>query len=200
MRLDLRFSTRPLEDLWCQAVALLVLQERDFTEGPLFGLNIKMGGFLAHLETKGLWAGSQDERLLVASQNMIRSDKLLFHGLGGRSSCNISVLEQGIRDLGAALDKMRINDFGLAIPVMGDSAMDYLYQIEKSLPHLLNPFYEHHGNDMDFILKVIVSVDKEFIKLLYPVTDRLRQYFASLLDVSVIIDRKINEELKVSIA
>jgi hypothetical protein len=195
MRLDLRFSTRPLEDLWCQAVALLVLQERDFTEGPLFGLNIKMGGFLAHLKTKGVWTGSKDERLLVASQNMIRSDKLVFCGLGARSSYDLSILEQGIHDLGATLDKMRINEFGLAIPVTGGSDMDYLHQLETSLPHLLNPFYKHHQHDKDFLLKVIVSVDKVFINLLDPVADRLRQYFASLVDVSVIVDRTINEGL-----
>ena len=53
MKLDLRFSERPLEDIWCQAVVALVFQKPNLAGGVLSGLNEKMVGFLTYLEEKG---------------------------------------------------------------------------------------------------------------------------------------------------
>ena len=39
MKLDLRFSERPIEDFLCEAVAALVFQKPRVTEGVLSGLN-----------------------------------------------------------------------------------------------------------------------------------------------------------------
>ena len=81
MKLDLRFSDRPLESLWCQAVAALVFRGPDLTEGALFGLNEKMAGFLSDLQERGFWTGRRGESILVASQDAIRAEKILLKGL-----------------------------------------------------------------------------------------------------------------------
>ncbi len=195
MRLDLRFLNRPLEDLWCQAVAALVFQDPDIFHSALIGLNMKMGGFLTTLVEKGYWTGSKGERFLVAPQNTIRADKLLFHGLGSRLEYEITVLEQGVRELGEVFDKMRVNEFGIAIPMVQGREKEYLFHLETSVQHLVRPFYENHKGDLNYVLKVLFFVEKEFMDYLSPVADRLRGYFTSLLDVSVIIDHKDNVPL-----
>jgi hypothetical protein len=190
MRLDLRFLNRPLEDLWCQAVVALVFQELDIIHSTLAGLDVKMGGFLTNLIGKGYLTGAKGERFLVAPQNTIRADKLLFHGLGSCQEYEISILEQGVRELGEVLDKMRVNEFGVAIPIVQGFEKEYLFNLEISVQHLVKPFYENHKDELDFVLKVIFFVEKEFMDYLSPVADRLRDYFTSMLDISVVIDYK----------
>jgi hypothetical protein len=198
MKLDLRFSNRPLEDLWCQAVASLVFQESEITDESLFGLNLKMGGFLADLKKKGLWTGIRGERLLVAPQSTIRSDRLLFHGLGPRSGYKVAIIEQSVRELGQVLYGLKVNEFGIAIPIIEKPNRDYLSLLETAIQNLVKPFYEHYNHDANFLLKIIVSVEREFIERLYLVVDRLRLYFSSFLEVSIIIDRKIRDTLVVN--
>jgi hypothetical protein len=92
MRLDLRFSTRPLEDLWCQAVAVLVFQGPSMEKGVLSGLNKKMSGFLTNLVEKGLWTGETGENFLLATQNMIKAEKVVLHGMGPKTQFNEEIL------------------------------------------------------------------------------------------------------------
>ena len=113
MRLDLRFSDRPIESLWCQAVAAFVFHRPDISSGVLLALNEKMSGTLTELVEKGVWTGEKDESFLLAPQNMIRAGKLLFHGLGQSSEYTIPVLEDGVIKLGSALDNMGVDEFGI---------------------------------------------------------------------------------------
>ncbi|MBN1850893.1 MAG: hypothetical protein JW932_20175 [Deltaproteobacteria bacterium] len=193
MKLDLRFSNRPLEDLWCQAVTALVFQEADITDESILGLNTKMGGFLSHLKESGFWTGERGERLLVAPQDMIPSDKVLFYGLGRRSGYKISIVEQGVQELGKAFRDMRVNEFGIAIPIVETPHKDYPSLLEIAIQYLVKPFYEHHNHDLNFILKIIVFIERDFIERLYLVVDRLRLYFSALMEVSIIVDRKTND-------
>ena len=188
MRLDLRFSTRPLEDLWCQAVAALVFQKPNIISDPLLGLDEKMGGFLVNLVESGNWTGKRGERFLLAPQNMIKADKLLFHGMGSISDYGIRVLGQCAFELGKTFDKMQVNEFGINIPVWNDKKNKYHSHLEVSAQNLFKPFYDHHNHKKDFLLKIIFSVEREFMDRLESVVENLRSYFTPMLDVSIIID------------
>jgi len=190
MRLDLRFSDRPIESLWCQAVAALVFQRPDISAGALLGLNEKLSGTLTELMEKGVWTGERDESFLLAPQNMIRAGKLLFHGLGQVSDYQIPVLEDGIRKLGSALDNMGVDEFGIHIPIPAGLRIEYASHLECAARHIVSPFLENHNNDPVFLLKVIFSVEKGLIGILGPVVSRLREYFTPIIDFSIIIDHK----------
>lgn len=185
----MRFSDRPLGDLWCQAAAALVFQPPDVTKGPLSVLNEKMADSLADIVEKGLWTGERGESFLLASQNMIRADKLLFQGLGQSQDYEIQFLEDALRSVGIALDKMGVNDFSINIPVAEGLGAEYASHLEFSVRNLLKPFLDHHNNDPYFLLKVIFSVETDLMGDLTPVLDRLREHFTPLVDFSVIIDR-----------
>lgn len=188
MKLDLRFSDRPLESLWCQAVAALVFQGPDLTEGALFGLNEKMAGFLSELKERGFWTGSRGESILVASQDAIRAEKILLKGLGESRDYDVKLLVSHIREVGSTFNKMEINEFGIHIPVLRGLEEEHASHLEICARQVANPFFQHHRGESDFTLKIIFSVENYTGKVLRPIAGRLREYFDLQAEFSVVID------------
>ena len=188
MKLDLRFSDRPLESLWCQAVAALVFRGPDLTEGALFGLNEKMAGFLSDLQERGFWSGRRGESILVASQDAIRAEKILLKGLGESKDYDIKLLVSHIRELGSTFNKMEVNEFGIHIPVFQGLEEEHASHLELCARQVANPFFQHHRGESDFTLKIIFSVENYTGKVLGPVAGRLREYFDLQVECSVVLD------------
>ncbi len=193
MRLDLRFSNRSLGDLWCQAVALLVFQTPDLNRGALSSLNKRMTGFLANLFGRDLWAGARGENLLLATQNAIQAEKLLLHGLGPGKEFDFSILEAEIGALGSVLDRIGVRDFGIHIPSEGMESQ-YGHCLELSAVKLIETFLENHRNDPDYIIKIIFSIESNFMDVLTQVVSRLRSHFDRVLDLSIIIDSRVRPQ------
>ena len=188
MKLDLRFSDRPLESLWCEAVAALVFQGPDLTDGALSGLNEKMARFLSDLQEKGFWTGSRGETVLLASQDAIRAEKILLKGLGDSSDYDEKLLVSHIREVGTTFHKMEIREFGIHIPVLEGSEGEHAFHLEMCARQVAHPFFQHHRGDPDFTLKIIFSVENCTDESLGPVAGRLREYFDLQADFSVVID------------
>jgi hypothetical protein len=190
MRPDIRFSYRPLEDIWCQAVSVLVFQRPSVNMGALSSLNRKMIGGLSRLLEDERWTGNRGENFLVATQNMIKAEKLLFHGLGPQSEFSTSVLKEEAGKLGNTLDKLGINEFGVHVPVIEGLEAEYASHIEASAKGLLRAYYRKHKEEQDFDLKIIFSVETRFMDTLDSIVKRLRKYLRTIPDSSVIIDNK----------
>lgn len=189
MRLDLRFSNRPIEDLGCQALTALVFQDPDISVSPFFELNKKFSGHLAELVDKGLWTGEKGENLLLASQDTINADRLLVRGIGRREDFSISILENEVRGLGAVLDKIKVWDFGIHIPALGVLETEYQSFLVSSAIQLIDPFLKNHQDESEHYLKIVFSVHTGFLNFLSSVENRLREHFTSILDFSIVIDR-----------
>jgi len=189
MRPDIRFTDRPLEDLWCQAVTALVFQSPSMKMDVLSSLNEKMTGIMANILEDGRWTGEKGEDFLFATEDMIKSDKLLFHGLGLRSEFSISLLEEEVGNLGSTLDKLGVSEFGIHVPVTEGLEVEYGSHIELSAKSLLNAYYKNHKDEPDFNLKMIFSVGIKFMDILDPVVERLRRYLDPMPDYSIIIDK-----------
>jgi hypothetical protein len=198
MKPDIRFTERPLEDLWCQAVTVLVFQNPSMKMDVLFGLNEKMTGTISNTLEGGRWTGNRGEDLLFAGEDMIKSDKLLFHGLGPISEFSKSLLEEEAWNLGSALDKLGVNDFGIHVPVVHGLESEYGLHLELSAKSLLKRYYDKHKDEPDFHLKIIFSVGIKFMDVLDPVVERLSNYLNPIPDFSIIIDknRMEDEEIK----
>jgi hypothetical protein len=188
MRLDLRFSTRPLDTLWCQAVAALVFQGPSMARGVLSELNQKTAGYLARLVEKGLWSGERGENFLLAAQNMIKADKIIFHGMGPENEFDEEILEREVMDLGSRLDKIGVSDFGISVPVAEGLEKRYGSYLELSVIRLVDTFYSTHKEEPDFLLKIIFSVDSLFEGLLDLLINRLRDHFHPKMEFSIVKD------------
>jgi len=189
MRPDIRFTSRPLEDLWCQAVTVLVFQSPSMKMDVLFTLNEKMTGTMANILEGGRWTGERGEDFLFAGEDMIKSEKLLFHGLGPRSEFSVSLLKEEVGNLGSALDKLGVSEFGIHVPVAEGLEAEYGSHLELSAKILLDTYAKTHKDEPNFNLKIIFSVGIKFMDILDPVVERLRRYLDPIPDFSIIIDR-----------
>jgi hypothetical protein len=190
MRPDIRFSDRPLEDIWCQAVAVLVFQRPSINMGALSSLDRKMIGDLSKLLEDERWTGDRGENFLFATQNMIKADKLLFHGLGPQSEFSTSLLKEEAGKLGNTLDKLGVNEFGVHVPVTEGLEAEYASHIEASARGLLRAYYRNHKDEQDFDLKIIFTMETRFMDMLDYIVERLRKYLRKMPDSSIIIDNK----------
>lgn len=196
MKLDLRFTSRPLEELWCQAVTGLLFQGPISKSDGLSGLDGKTSGYLTYLRDKGFWTASGGEMLLVASQEMIRADKILLKGLGNRSEYNVHHLTKRIEEVGRALEGMGIADIGIRIPFIEGLEPEFLLQLEAACIHLVDPFLMCHKDEDNFLLKINVSLGLAFIGRLESVVRSLKERFAPLLDYTIVVGKEIEDLLK----
>ena len=150
MRLELRFSKRPLEVLTCQAVVILAFSDPDSPNGDLASFYNRMTGFWPDLEKTGFWGASPGETLLLASQGVIGAEKVLFKGLGESAAFDIVDLTDRMAEIGATLDGIGIRDFGIHIPIIADSYEVHSKHLELAARHLLEPYLEHHEGEAGF--------------------------------------------------
>lgn len=159
-------------------------------KGTLSVLNQKMSGFLTNLAERGLWTGEAGENVLLATQNMIKADKMIVHGMGPKAGFSDEILKQEILDLGSRLDKIGVSEFGISIPVVEGLEKRYGSYLELSVTDLVRVFYESHKEESDFLLKMIFSVEGLFEGVLESVVKNVRNRFQSMLECSIIIDGK----------
>jgi len=185
MRLELRFSKRPLEGLSCQAVVILAFSDPDLPKGDPASLYDMMKGFWPDLHKTGFWTGTPGETLLLASQGMIGADKILLKGLGEKAVFDIIALTDRMAEVGTTLDGIRVRNFGIHIPIVADTDEAHSSHLELAARHLVEPFLEHHQGETDFTLKMIFSVGRYPSAMLIPVILRLRAAFSSIQDLFI---------------
>ena len=192
MKIDLRFLNRPIEDLWCQAVVLLVFQNPSIVNDVLSNINDKMGGSLSDLLNKGVWTGERGENLLLATQGAIRADRLLMRGLGPEGVFDNGVLIKEVSATGSVLDQMGVREFGINVPSAVDRDSEYGMYIENVATSLVEVFYDKHKDDPEFLLKIFFSIDNNFMNIVGQVITRLRGNLRPGLDFSIISDSQRN--------
>ena len=185
MRLELRFSKRPLEGLSCQAVVILAFSDPDLPKGDLASLYDRMTGLWPDLEKTGFWAGTPGETLLLASQGIIGADKILIKGLGERAVFDTIDLTDRMAEIGVSLDGIGVRDFGIHIPIVTDSHEAHSKHLELAARYLVEPFLEYHQGEADYTLKIIFSVGTYPSAMLTPVILRLRSDFLSIQDLFI---------------
>jgi hypothetical protein len=185
MRLELRFSKRPLEGLPCQAMVILAFSDPDRPKGDLTSLYELINGYWPDLEKAGFWAGTPGETLLLASQGAVGADKILLKGLGEKAVFDTIALTDRMAEVGATLDGIGVREFGIRIPTLSDTDEAHSSHLELAARHLVEPFLEHHRGEADFTLKIIFSVGSYPSTMLTPVIVKLRAAFASIQDLFI---------------
>ena len=197
MRIDIRFTKRPLEDLWCQAVALLIFKDQGTSSEVLENVNRKMSGSIESLINSGIWNGESGEKVLLATQSAIRSDKVLLYGMGQVSEYSIKVLKREIYGVGLSLRKINVNEFGIHIPKVEGFERYYGLHIETAVKFFSKLYLKQYKDLPDYILKVLFSVDKNDIPILEKTAEKLRKYFSPLSDCSILVEKESKQDNKV---
>lgn len=192
MKIDLRFLNRPIEDLWCQAVVLLVFQNPTIVNDVLSSINDKMGGSLNDLIKRGIWTGDRGESLLLATQGAIRADKLLMCGLGPENSFDNGVLINEVLRTGIALDQMGVKELGINMQCPDNHAGEYGTHIENVALSIAEAFNERHKDDPEFLLKIFFCIDNGFKDKVDRVITRLKEEIRQGVEFSIISDSQRN--------
>lgn len=190
MKLDLRFTSVPLGDLECDTLIVFAFQGSLQNIKGTSDLDAKTWGMLAGLREKGFWSGIEGETLLVPSQNMLKAKKVLVKGLGVNADYGRKVLAKGVKDVSHTLDRMKVCDMAIRIPVMEGTVIEYCACVEIACIQLLNPFLSRHKDERDFLLRIMVSLDAMSIHHLEKTVARLRAHFNSKINYTIIFDRK----------
>ncbi len=189
MRLDLRFTNRPLEDLWCQAVVMLSFRIQDKMPNALNAIDKKMTESISNIIQSGLWSGVCGDKLLFATQNSIKADKLLIHGLGEETMYSLDLLKREIQDVGNTLDKMCINEFCFYLPEVPGPESEYIIHLETATKCIAGIFLDKYKDEAGYILKMYISIDNKYTGSVEKITNNLRHYFSPFSDLTIILDK-----------
>ncbi len=189
MRLDLRFTNRPLEDLFSQAIVLFSFSIQGSISRVLTSIDRKMSGSVSDIINAGVWLGERGEKLLLATQEAIKADKLLIYGMGAESEYSIEVLKREVYVLGTALDKMGINEFVFYLPVVHGFESAYLMHLETTIKTLANIYLRKYKDIPDSLLKMYISIDRGFLESSEQISGSLRDFYSPVSDFTVIVDK-----------
>ena len=187
MKLDLRFVEVSLEDLWCEAVAALVFQEPLDSQGAIFSLNSRTGGYLTSLEESGFFKGSFGSTVLLASEGRVKADKILLKGLGPKADCSLEAFLRCVGDLGDSLSKLRIRDMAVWIPLPAEVGKDRVAFYREACITLLHPYEETYGADSEFYLKTVFSFPHSLQGSLEGIAESLKSAFGHLDSCSIVV-------------
>ena len=192
MKLDLRLTHRFLDQLWCQAVVAFLFNDASLLTGYLTRLDEKLTGTLTQLIDRNFLSGKRDELILVASQQRIKADKLLFVGLGSPKSYSFEILSAAIRRISSTLEKLELYEFGIVVPWVKGIKIDYTELMKYTIINLINYYSLHKRNAGKFSLKVIFTIDEKNIPDLQFLRRELRTYLdLPASDYSIAIDNRI---------
>ena len=155
-------------------------------------LDEKLTGTLSQLIGNNFLTGKRDELILVASQQRIKAEKLLFVGLGSKKNYSIEVLSSAINKIAVTLEKLKLNEIGIMVPWIEGVKIDYTDLIKYTINTFID-YYSTYKRDADnFSLKVIFTVDEEKISDLQFLRRELRTYLnLPESDFSIAIDNSI---------
>jgi hypothetical protein len=166
MKLDLRLTHRFLDQLWCQAVVVFLFNDASLLTGYLSRLDEKLTGTLTQLIDTNFLSGKRDELILIASQQRIKADKLLFVGLGSLQSYSFEILSAAIKRISSTLVKLELYEFGIMVPWVKGIKIDYTELIKYTIINLIDYYSLHKRDAANFSLKVIFTIDeKNFLDL-----------------------------------
>lgn len=186
MRLDLRFVEASLEDLWCEALAALVFQEPYDTQGTIFALDARTGGYLSMLREAGFFQAALGSTILLASEGRIKADKIVLKGLGPKADCSPEKFLKCIAELGDSLARIGIRDFAVWIPLPGNLERDLSGFFGEACIAMLRSYEKMHGSDAGFYLKTVFSFPNQLAEFFDDIAGSLKQTFRHLESCSVI--------------
>jgi len=192
MRLDLRLTHRFLDQLWCQAVVAFLFKDKSLLTGYLSRLDEKLTGTLTQLIDTNFLTGKRDELILIASQERIKAEKLLFVGLGSPKNYSFDVLSSAIKKISSTLERLALYEFGIMVPWIKGIKADYIELTKSTIRNLVDYYGMHKRDAVNVSLKVIFTIDEK----IFPDLQSLEQEVRTFLDLpasdySIVIDNSI---------
>jgi hypothetical protein len=196
MKLDVRLTHRFLDQLWCQAVVVFLFEDDFLQKEYLSKINETLACSLTPLIDTHFITGKRDELILIATQERIKAGKLLFVGLGPISGFSGRILPALTRRLSSSLDRLNVNEFCIMVPRFDGVKKDCEKFVKSMIRGIMNHYAKRKKDAVDFILKVLVSVEKDVFCNMQSLQQNLKSYLDPRMEYTIVIDesRGINNE------
>ena len=192
MKLDLRLTHRFLDQLWCQAVVAFLFKDKSLLTGYLTRFDEKLTGTLTQLIDTNFLSGRRHELILIASQQRVKADKVLFVGLGSPKSYSFEILSAAIKRISSTLEKLELYEFGIMVPWVKGIKIDYAELINYTIINFIDYYRIDKRDAVNFSLKVIFTIDEKNSPDLQFLRRELKTYLnLPASDYSIAIDNSI---------
>ena len=166
-----------------------LFEDDSLLAGYLSRLNEKLAGSLTQLIDRDFLTGKRGELLLVASQERIKADKLLFVGLGPTSSFSSKTLSSAVRNVSSTLERLKLYEFGIMVPWIEEMKTEYMQLIKSTIRNLVKCYSVSKRGAADFSVKVFFCIEEGVLADLQSFGQELGRYLdAPAADYRIVID------------
>ena len=188
MKLDVRLTHRFLDQLWCQAIVVFLFEDTSLLKEYLSKINEKLASSLTPLIDAHFITGKRDELILIAPQERIKAEKLLFFGLGPISHFSGRMLPAVTRRLSSSLDRLNVHEFCIMVPRFNGAKKDCEKFVKSMIRGIMNHYEKRKTDTVDFTLKILVSVEEEVFSNMQSLQQSLRSYLDPRMEYTIVID------------
>jgi hypothetical protein len=188
MRLDIRLTHRFLDQLWCQAIVVFLFEDISLQKEYISRINEALARSLTPLLDNHFITGKKGDLLLIAPQQKIKADKLLFVGLGRVSDYSIRILHAVAKKLVSTLDRLHVEEFCIMVPRFDTDTKRYEEFVRSVLNDTMRYYEKTNREVVSFMLKVLVSIDKDICSDMRTLKESLRSYLDPCIEYTIVID------------
>jgi hypothetical protein len=188
MRLDVRLTHRFLDQLWCQAIVVFLFEDISLQKEYLLRINRALAGSLTPLIDSHFITGKKGDLILIAPQQRIKAEKLLFVGLGPVSGYSVRILPSIAEKLASSLDGLHVHEFCIMVPRFDGDKKRY-EEFVRSMIHGAVSYYEKGKREgASCILKVLVSIDEDVCSNMRTLQESLRSSLDPRMEYTIVVD------------
>lgn len=184
MKLDLLLTCRDINQLWFQALVGFLFENETFSNGHLHKLNKKLENQLSYLRKNHLLTGKQEEVFLIAPQDKINADKLLFFGLGPISGYSQDIIDSISKKALITIERLHLYDILVIISYEKKIKAHYKDLIQSIIINLIHYCNKKKCDEM----KVVFLIEEPYKEDLKDLEEELRSYFGPIVDYSILIE------------
>ena len=188
MRLDLRLTHRFLDQLWCQAIVVFLFEDISLQKEYLSRINKALAGSLTPLIENHFITGKKGDLILIAPQERIKAEKLLFVGLGPVSDYSVRILPSVAQKLLSSLDRLHVDEFCIMVPRFDGDTKQYQGFVRSMIHSTMSYYEKRKGEAVSFFLKVLVSIDEDICSNMRALQEALRSYLDPRMEFTIVID------------
>ncbi len=184
MKVDLLLTCKSLNQLRYHAVVGFLFENETFSSGYLQQLNDRLENYLTYLRENQLLTGKQQEVFLVAPQEKINTEKILFFGLGPVNAYSQDMIDIAIKKALLTLEKLYVYDLLILISSENIMKAVYIDLIKSLMAGLINYCNEKKKGEFN----VVFLIEEHYKNDLKNLEKELRPYFNPTFDYSILIE------------
>ena len=186
IKFDIRFTSRPIRTLWCQAALMFACKEAVESGVEPAGVDKKTASYLQYLLGQRFWSCRQGEKLLLPGEDRLKAPKLLIKGLGRLEDLDQRSVSEEVREAAKALCGLGVNDLAVRMPPLWGRGA-YASLLKDTCLTIVGALSEGEGPS-DQAPRIIFCLDAVFLEEAQEAASEVKE---ALEDCPVIVEEAL---------